>query len=45
MDKFWVDEVNRVTKALNDGRLDPEDIDRWRHFRETLNQTIADWEV
>jgi hypothetical protein len=45
MDKFWVDEVHRVTKALKHRRVDPEDIDRWRHFRESLKQTIADWEV
>jgi hypothetical protein len=45
MDKFWVDEVGRVSKALNRRRLDPEDIDHWRCFRESLEQNITEWEV
>jgi hypothetical protein len=45
MDEFWVDEVRRVSKALNRRRLDPEDIDRWRRFRESLEQNITEWEV
>jgi hypothetical protein len=45
MDKFWVDEVQRVTKAFKDRRVDPEDIDRWKIFRESLEHTIANWEV
>ncbi|KAI0248448.1 hypothetical protein BJV78DRAFT_1235937 [Lactifluus subvellereus] len=45
MDRFWVDEVRRVTKALKDRRLDPEDIDRWRCFRESLKQNITGWET
>jgi hypothetical protein len=45
MDKFWVDEVRRVSRALNRRRLDPEDINRWRDFRESLEQCITDWEV
>ncbi|KAI0247733.1 hypothetical protein BJV78DRAFT_1242913 [Lactifluus subvellereus] len=45
MDRFWVDEVCRVTKALEDRRLDPEDIDRWRRFQESLKQIITGWET
>jgi len=45
MDKFWVDEVQRVTKAFRDRRVDPEDIDRWNNFRESLEHTIANWET
>lgn len=45
MDKFWVDEVQRVTKSLKNRRVDPEDIDRWRDFRESLEHSIAHWEV
>jgi len=41
MDKFWVEEVCRVTKALKDRRVDPEDIDRWKNIKESLTQTIA----
>ncbi|KAH9976601.1 hypothetical protein BGW80DRAFT_871020 [Lactifluus volemus] len=42
MDKFWVDEVHRASRALNCRRLDPEDIDRWRRFREGLDQNITE---
>ena len=45
MDKFWVDEVQRVTKAFKVRRVDPEDIDRWRNFQESLEYTIAHLEV
>jgi hypothetical protein len=45
IDKFWVDEVSRVTRALKQCRLDPEDIERWQQFREGLEQTIVDWKV
>jgi hypothetical protein len=45
LDKFWVDEVQRVTKALRNRHLDTEDIDRWRNFQESLEHTIAHWEV
>ena len=39
MDKFWVDEVQRATKALKDRNIDPEDIERWRNFRGRSQQT------
>jgi len=45
MDKFWADEVWEVSRALKDRRLDPGDIDRWRGFRESLEQSIAYWKV
>ncbi|KAI0287092.1 hypothetical protein BC826DRAFT_1108726 [Russula brevipes] len=41
MDKFWVEELRRVTKAFKDRRVDPEDIDRWKNIKESLTQTIA----
>ncbi|KAI0298318.1 hypothetical protein BC826DRAFT_1174220 [Russula brevipes] len=41
MDKFWVEEVHRVTKAFKDRRVDPKDIDRWKNIKESLTQTIA----
>jgi hypothetical protein len=45
MDKFWVDEVQRVTKSLKNRRVDPEDVERWENIRESLEHTIAHWEV
>jgi hypothetical protein len=45
MDKFWVEEVCRVTKAFKDRRVDPGDIDRWKNIKESLTQTIAGLEV
>ena len=45
MDKFWVDEVRRVTKVFKDCRIDPKDIDRWKSYRDDLEKTIAHWEV
>jgi len=45
MDKFWVGEVWEVSKALKNHHLDPGDIDRWRTFREGLEQSIAHWET
>jgi hypothetical protein len=45
MDKFWVDEVRRVTKAFEDRRIDPEDIDRWKASLAGLEKTMAHWEV
>jgi len=45
MDKFWVDEVWKVLKALKNRRLDRGDIDRWRIFRACLEQSIAHWET
>jgi hypothetical protein len=47
MDKLWVDEVRRASRALSHRRLDPEDIDRWQHFkfREGLEQNSTEWGV
>ena len=45
MDKFWVDEVQRVTKSIRNRRVDPEDIDRWRIFGESLEHSMAHCEV
>jgi hypothetical protein len=41
MDKFWVDEVQRANNALRNRRVDPEDIARWKMFRESLEDAIA----
>ncbi|KAI0261182.1 hypothetical protein BC834DRAFT_897604 [Gloeopeniophorella convolvens] len=44
MDKFWVEEVRRVSKALQDcRRVDEEYLRRWQAFRTSLEQTIASW--
>jgi len=45
MDKFWVDEVQRATKALKNRNIDPEDIERWRNFRGSPEHITADWEA
>jgi hypothetical protein len=45
MDKFWVDEVQRVTKSLKNRRIDPGDVERWKNIRDNLEHTIAHWEV
>ncbi|KAI0261183.1 hypothetical protein BC834DRAFT_897608, partial [Gloeopeniophorella convolvens] len=46
MDRFWVDEVRRVSKALQDcRRVDEEGLGRWKAFRASLEQTIASWTV
>ena len=45
MDKFWVNEVQRATKALKNRNIDPEDIERWRDFRGSLEHITADWEA
>ncbi|KAI0298314.1 hypothetical protein BC826DRAFT_123055 [Russula brevipes] len=44
MDKFWVEEVCRVTKTFKNRRVDPEDIERWKNIKESLTQTIAGFE-
>jgi len=45
MNKFWVDEVQHVTKALMNRRIDSEDIYWWKNFRESLKDVIAHWGV
>ncbi|KAI0257932.1 hypothetical protein BC834DRAFT_661220 [Gloeopeniophorella convolvens] len=43
MDRFWIDEIRRVSKALKNCQVDQEDIGRWNGFRTSLDQTIASW--
>jgi len=45
MTEFWVDEVQHVTKALVNRRIDPEDIYWWKNFGESLGHVIAHWAV
>ena len=45
LDKFWVDEVQGVTKSLKNRLVNPEDIDRWRSFLESLEHTIVHWHL
>jgi len=41
MDRFWVEEVHRVTKAPGDRRLDSGDMENWQRIQESLGQTIT----
>jgi len=45
MSKFWVDEVQHVTKALMNRRVDSGDMYWWKNFRESLEDVIAHREV
>ncbi|KAI0259463.1 hypothetical protein BC834DRAFT_1035892 [Gloeopeniophorella convolvens] len=45
MDKFWVEEIGRVTESLKTRRIDPEDANRWRAFRDSLQRTINCWKT
>ena len=45
MDTFWKDEICRADAAFRTRRVDPGDIERWRNFKASLEQTIEYWEV
>jgi hypothetical protein len=45
LEKFWTEEIRRAVKALKTLRIDPDDVERWRGFKESLNQTIESWKV
>ena len=45
LDKFWTEEISRAVTALQARRVDPGDVERWRDFKTSLQQTIQSWEV
>lgn len=45
LDKFWMEEIARATEALEARRVDPRDIERWKNYCASLEQTIDSWEV
>ena len=45
LDKFWTEEIRRAVKALEMRYVDPGDVERWRGFRASLEQTIESWKV
>ncbi|KAI0057597.1 hypothetical protein BV25DRAFT_1366702 [Artomyces pyxidatus] len=40
LDKFWIGEVRRVTKALKSRRMEKEDGDRWNGIEAALQEAI-----
>jgi len=45
LDKFWTGEIRRAVKALETRYVDPRDVERWRGFKASLEQTIESWKV
>ena len=45
LNKFWTEEIRRVVEVLKKGRTDPRDLERWKNFNSSLNQTIEFWRV
>jgi len=45
LDKFWAEEICRAMKALEISYVDPGDVERWRCFKASLEQTIESWKV
>ncbi|KAI9457136.1 hypothetical protein F5148DRAFT_1223008 [Russula earlei] len=45
LDKFWTEEIRSAIKALDTRRVDPNDVERWRGFKASLEQTIESWKV
>ena len=45
LDKFWTEEIRRAVKALEIRYVDPVDVERWRGFKASLEQTIESWKV
>ena len=45
LDKFWTEEICRAVKALEIRYVDPGDVERWRVFKVSLEQTIESWKV
>jgi len=45
LEKFWTEEICRAVKALETHRIDPDDVNRWRGFNASLEQTIGSWKV
>ncbi len=45
LDKFWKEEICRADTAFRTRRVDPGDVERWRNFKASLQQTIESWKV
>ena len=45
LNKFWIEEIRYVVEVLKKGRTDPRDLERWKNFNSSLNQTIEFWKV
>jgi hypothetical protein len=45
LDKFWTEEIRRAAKALETRRVDPDDANRWRDFKASLEKTVKSWKV
>jgi hypothetical protein len=45
LNKFWTEEISRVSEALRMRRVEPADFERWRNFHANLKQTIDSWKV
>ena len=45
LNKFWIEEIRQVVDALEMGRIDPRDLERWNNFHSSLQQTIEFWKV
>jgi len=43
LDKFWTEEIRRAIRALEMRRVDPDDVERWRGFKISLEETIECW--
>ncbi|KAH9961539.1 hypothetical protein BC827DRAFT_1267541 [Russula dissimulans] len=43
LDKFWTEEISRAIKALKTRRVDPDDVEQWRGFKTSLEQTVESW--
>ncbi len=45
LDKFWEEEICHADEAFRTRRIDPVDVERWRNFKASLQQTIESWKV
>jgi len=43
LDKFWTEEIRHAIKAFEARRVDPDDVERWRGFKTSLEETIECW--
>ncbi|KAI0043701.1 hypothetical protein FA95DRAFT_1609149 [Auriscalpium vulgare] len=44
LDRFWVGEVGRVTRALSKRRVEQEDVERWTEAEQGLQKALSFWE-
>jgi hypothetical protein len=43
--KFWREEIFRAIKVLETRHVASDDVERWRGFKASLEQTIQSWKV